>query len=81
MILFFGSTLKNKLLFDRFKASVAVGSKYFLFWDGTRRRLVLATDVSGQFIRPIFKDETVQEDWNAWPLKTGRLGSPETSAT
>jgi hypothetical protein len=36
------------------------------------------TDVSGLRIGPIFKDQTVS---TAWPLKIGKIGSPQTSVS
>ena len=44
-----------------------------LFLDVKQRRLVV-TDVSGQPVCPIFKDQGT-----AWALKMGPLGYPETS--
>jgi hypothetical protein len=39
------------------------------------------TDVLEQPIGTIFKGQTVQSSWTAWPLKTGPIIFPETSVT
>ena len=49
-----------------------------LVFQVVKQRGLVATDVSGQPIRPIFKGQSVH---TARPLKMGRVGYTETSVT
>jgi hypothetical protein len=44
-------------------ASAAMFMRSARYWDVTQRRVVIHSDVSGQPIGPIFKDQEVQEDF------------------
>ena len=47
-----------------FQASVALSMRYSLFSDVTKRKLVV-TEVSAQFLSPIFNSQAVRDEWNA----------------
>ena len=65
------------IFYVRFHDSAAVWLKSSLFWDVTRRRLVVS-DISGQHVLPVFKAQAV---WDPRPLKMGVIYCTATSVT
>ena len=53
--------------------------RYAFFWDITQRRVVIFTDVSGQPIGPIFKDQEIQEEKKDFLTLEDGNDCPETS--